>query len=66
MRYFLIFALYQKDDGELWIAQHFIQQLFMPKTEQLKEYCELKAFSKLIGITGIIELNEFDYNNQIK
>jgi hypothetical protein len=62
MRYYLIFALYQKDDGDMWTAKHFIQRDYFPKIKDLTEYCEIKTFSKLIGITGIIELNALDYN----
>jgi hypothetical protein len=54
-RKFLIFGLYEKDDNDIFAMQEIWHGDFPTKPEA-EEYMQSISFSKLKGITGIVEV----------
>lgn len=59
-RRFLVFGIYQYDDGETVSFDSIIECNHFPTKEEVKVHMQSLIFSKLKGITGITELSKDD------
>lgn len=55
-RKFLIFAIYEKDENQGFFTLNSIYDGDFPTKKQAEDYMKDIAWSKLIGVTGIIEV----------
>lgn len=62
MRYFIIFALYLSDDDDFPMADNIvISDTEFPSLLELNDIMKMPNYT-LIGITGITEITEEEYN----
>lgn len=59
-RRFLIFAIYESDADEVFALNSILECDNFPTRDEATKHMQSIAFSRIKGITGIIELSEGD------
>lgn len=58
VKYYLIFALFEKDNNEIFVDHGIWHGDHLPSKAAAEEFMSTRCWSKLKGITGIIQVSK--------